>query len=64
MTVDKQNHDAAVMSAVDLPDPEPTTGTADRRAFMMRSAVAGAVAVITGCSPAEPKRVAGRKLLC
>ena len=30
----------------------------DRRTFMMRTAVVGAVAVITGCSPAEKKDVA------
>jgi L-serine dehydratase len=31
----------------------------DRRAFMMRSAVAGAVAVIAGCSTSEVERAAG-----
>jgi L-serine dehydratase len=30
----------------------------DRRSFMMRSAVMGAVAVITGCSPSTPEQVA------
>src|SRR5262249_33913723 len=30
----------------------------DRRAFMMRSAVMGAVAVITGCSPETPPQQA------
>jgi L-serine dehydratase len=30
----------------------------DRRAFMMRSAIMGAVAVITGCSPSTPEQTA------
>ena len=30
----------------------------DRRAFMMRSAMIGAVAVLSGCAPATPKETA------
>ena len=34
-------------------DQTPVPPGVDRRAFMMRSAVVGAVAVITGCKPAD-----------
>ena len=37
---------------------EELPASVDRRTFMMRTAVVGAVAVITGCSPAEKKDVA------
>jgi L-serine dehydratase len=32
----------------------------DRRAFMMRSALVGAVAVITGCSPSQPQQTSAQ----
>jgi L-serine dehydratase len=45
-----------------LPDPDLNPAEApegvDRRAFMMRSALVGAVAVINGCSPATPQQTA------
>ena len=46
-----------------LPDPELTGADlpdgVDRRAFMMRSALVGAVSVITGCSPSTPAPPSG-----
>jgi L-serine dehydratase len=44
-----------------IPDPDLTTTELppgiDRRAFMMRSALVGAVAVISGCTPSDPEKV-------
>ena len=45
-----------------LPDNQLTSAESpqgvDRRTFMMRSAVAGAVAVMTGCAPSTPQQSA------
>ena len=45
-----------------LPDPELRPAEipegVDRRAFMMRSALIGATAVLTGCSPPTPQQQA------
>jgi L-serine dehydratase len=43
-----------------LSEPEPHDAPAgvDRRAFMMRSAMVGAVAVLSGCSPSTPEQTA------
>src|SRR4029079_18477556 len=43
-----------------LPDlaATPVPGSVDRRAFMMRSAMIGAVAVLEGCSPSTPEQTA------
>jgi hypothetical protein len=47
-----------VLLTMDVGSQEELPAGVDRRTFMMRTAVVGAVAVITGCSPAEKKDVA------
>jgi L-serine deaminase len=45
----------SVMPLDELTPIEPPVGV-DRRAFTMRSALAGAMTVITGCSPSAPQQ--------
>jgi L-serine dehydratase len=55
---EKHDQESALLPAGDLNLPDIPVGV-DRRAFMMRSAVIGAVAVITGCSRADVEQTAG-----
>jgi L-serine dehydratase len=55
---EKHDQESALLPAGDLNLPDIPLGV-DRRAFMMRSAVIGAVAVITGCSRADVEQTAG-----
>jgi L-serine dehydratase len=57
MTSENQSHDGAFLPERELNDTEIPQGV-DRRAFMMRSALIGATAVLTGCSPSTPQQTA------
>jgi L-serine dehydratase len=54
MKIDERHKETAER----VPEPDPTTipDGVDRRAFMMRSAMIGAVAVLSGCSPSTPEQ--------
>ena len=52
-----QGHDGAIVPEQELNPTEIPEGV-DRRAFMMRSALIGATAVLTGCSPSTPQQTA------
>ncbi len=55
MKSEKNDHETSF-----LPEPSPAEVPqgVDRRAFMMRSAMIGATAVLTGCAPATPQQTA------
>jgi len=53
-----RKHEQDTLPAMDAGAHEQLPAGVDRRTFMMRSAVLGAAAVITGCSPAEKKESA------
>jgi L-serine dehydratase len=55
MNFEQMDKDAPILSPDDL-NPKDLPAGIDRRAFMMRSAVAGAAAVLTGCTQAEVER--------
>ena len=57
MKFEDQGHDSSIVPEQELNPTEIPEGV-DRRAFMMRSALIGATAVITGCSPATPQQTA------
>jgi len=57
MAFETRNDDAAFLPGSDLHQTEIPSGV-DRRTFMMRSAVLGAAAVITGCAAPEKKEEA------
>ena len=50
-----REHEQDSLLTMDVENHEQLPAGLDRRTFMMRSAVLGAAAVITGCSPAEKK---------
>ncbi len=54
----KRRDDVDLFHPGEVPDPIEVPAGVDRRAFMMRSAVVGAAAVITGCSAPEKKEEA------
>jgi L-serine dehydratase len=53
MSSDRSREDSLVLPELDS---QPVPAGIDRRAFMMRSAVVGAAAVITGCKPADKEQ--------
>jgi L-serine dehydratase len=55
MKPDSHDHESSSATLDDLAQIDVPAGV-DRRAFMMRSAVIGAAAVISGCSPPSPER--------
>ena len=57
MTRETTSHDTIPLPGDDLCPTDVPAGV-DRRAFLMRSAVVGAVAAITGCAPSEPQKAA------
>ena len=57
MSSDTRHDENALVSDIEV-NPEELPAGVDRRAFMMRSAVIGAAAVITGCSVPEQKEQA------
>ena len=57
MTIDQHGGEDWLSPSAAPDAPEAPTGV-DRRAFMMRSALVGAVAVLTGCSAATPQQQA------
>jgi L-serine dehydratase len=57
MKSDNPGHDSTFLPDEELNSIEVPEGV-DRRAFMMRSALVGAMAAITGCSPAPPQQAA------
>jgi L-serine dehydratase len=57
MTIDQHGGEDWLSPSAEPDAPEAQTGV-DRRAFMMRSALVGAVAVLNGCSPATPQQTA------
>ena len=56
MNIDEGHNQAA--PALSELEPTRVPDTVDRRAFLMRSAVVGAAAVIAGCSAPEPATIA------
>jgi L-serine dehydratase len=57
MKFEDQGHDSSIVPERELNPTEIPEGV-DRRAFMMRSALIGATAVLTGCSPSTPQQTA------
>ncbi len=57
MKFEDQGHDSSIVPEQELNPTEIPEGV-DRRAFMMRSALIGATAVLTGCSPSTPQQTA------
>jgi L-serine dehydratase len=57
MTSDNDARESVQLPGEELTSVDVPAGV-DRRAFMMRSAVVGAVAVITGCAPADKEKAA------
>jgi L-serine dehydratase len=57
MKPDKHDSETFLLTGQDLNVADTPDGV-DRRAFMMRSALVGAMTVITGCSRSEPERAA------
>ena len=57
MKFEAQGHDSSIVPERELNPTEIPEGV-DRRAFMMRSALIGATAVLTGCSPSTPQQTA------
>jgi predicted component of type VI protein secretion system len=55
MKSEDQPHDSEFLPDQQLNPTEVPPGV-DRRAFMMRSALVGAMSVITGCSPSTPEQ--------
>ena len=54
MKPETHDHDRPLLSTSEFTAPDVPAGV-DRRAFMMRSAVIGAAAVMTGCSPTQER---------
>ena len=57
MNRENSDHDASIVPTPTLNLTDVPAGV-DRRAFMMRSAVVGAAAVIAGCAPPSPQQSA------
>jgi len=57
MTTEKRDERLLSDSVLDV-NPEEVPAGVDRRAFMMRSALVGAMAVLTGCSKESPEKAA------
>jgi L-serine dehydratase len=59
MEIEKPGHESVFPSEQDVVSTEGPEGV-DRRAFMMRSALVGAMSVITGCSPSPQQSTAAQ----
>src|SRR6185503_12320821 len=57
MKADSSTHESSFLPDSELTEVETPDGV-DRRAFMMRTAIVGAVAVLNGCSPPTPQQQA------
>ncbi len=57
MKFEDRGHDSSIVPEQEL-NPTGIPEGVDRRAFMMRSALIGATAVLTGCSPSTPQQTA------